>query len=480
MNRSLTQKTLVQSQSSILFNNSITHDSLISIQSQNRDKTFEYPPNPTISQSNHSELLKDSQVMLKLSQKKKQELSNLHQSIKDPNINIFKLKEGEYDNMTYQGKMQNKQVFIPRNQASEGRNNYKFQMSKQEYFDTIQNLPRANINPFHLVPDLNPQQQDLVSQQVPIYQKLSLKNQNRILDESIAVKENQKLEKKSAKSSSKNVETNTSKNEIVPYNSYALDQSEFDLFFKQQEQQQKMLIDQQIAIQEYGRNHPPNFQGKSELAQLAKCMILNQNNSPFCYQVSNTISLGRTADDLLTISKYNDKEYYHRIRSQDKNINIPQHIQNKLKSEPSFQQGSLVFGRIAKNIVQQHNPSLKQKYTQKEEEIQRKNNGYKKNLSLKRQNLYRNLGSYNILTHQLRIINEDYLQNLDKSSQKKEITSNRTEKSASFFQPAFLTQQQQQQQQQQINQQPEQQYLKKESNNQPFKMGFPLIGGCLC
>ncbi|KAL4444389.1 hypothetical protein ABPG74_016682 [Tetrahymena malaccensis] len=465
MNRSLTQKTLVQSQSSILFNNSITHDSLITNQSQNnRDKQFEYPPNPTISQSNHSELLKDSQVMLKLSQKKKQELSNLHQSIKDPNINIFKLKEGEYDNMTYQGKMQNKQVFIPRNQASEGKNNYKFQMSKQEYFDTIQNLPRASINPFHLVPDLNPQQQDLVSQQVPIYQKLSLKNQNRILDESLVAKENQMMEKKSAKTSSKNVETNTSKNEILPYNSYALDQSEFDLFFRQQEQQQKLLIDQQIAIQEYGRNHPPNFQGKSELAQLAKCMILNQNNSPFCYQVSNTISLGRTADDLLTISKYNDKEYYHRIRSQDKNTNIPQNIQNKLKSEPSFQQGSLVFGRIAKGIVQQHNPSLKFKYTKKEEEIQRKNNGYKKNLSLKRQNLYRNLGSYNILTHQLRITKEDYLQQLDKSGQKQEITSKRTEKSASFFQPAFLTQQQQQQQQ--TNQQQQQQNINKESINQ--------------
>lgn len=49
-------------------------------------------------------------------------------------------------------------------------------------------------------------------------------------------------------------------------NNYTLDQSEFDLFFKLQEKQQNSFMDQQQVINDYAKNHAPNFRFKSELA----------------------------------------------------------------------------------------------------------------------------------------------------------------------------------------------------------------------
>lgn len=72
-------------------------------------------------------------------------------------------------------------------------------------------------------------------------------------------------------------------------------------------------------------------------------MILNSNNSPFSLKLSNTISLGKTAEDLLTISKYNDKDYFQKIKALDKNSNIPPHLEKKLKGKASIPHGKIIL-----------------------------------------------------------------------------------------------------------------------------------------
>jgi len=69
--------------------------------------------------------------------------------------------------------------FIPPKEEGKNNNNYKFQMSEQEFKEQISKVPHAGLNPFHLIPDINPAMSDLVTQQLPIYNQLSQKSKHK-------------------------------------------------------------------------------------------------------------------------------------------------------------------------------------------------------------------------------------------------------------------------------------------------------------
>jgi len=52
-------------------------------------------------------------------------------------------------------------------------------MSEQEFKEQISKVPHAGLNPFHLIPDINPAMSDLVTQQLPIYNQLSQKSKHK-------------------------------------------------------------------------------------------------------------------------------------------------------------------------------------------------------------------------------------------------------------------------------------------------------------
>jgi len=52
-------------------------------------------------------------------------------------------------------------------------------MSEHEFKSQISKVPHAGLNPFHLIPDINPSMSDLVTQQLPIYNQLSQKSKDK-------------------------------------------------------------------------------------------------------------------------------------------------------------------------------------------------------------------------------------------------------------------------------------------------------------
>ena len=59
------------------------------------------------------------------------------------------------------------------------------------------------------------------------------------------------------------------------------------------------------------------------MAQLAKCMIMANNDSPLMLRMSDVTVFGRHGNDFLKASKVLDYEYYKDIFNKDKINKIP-------------------------------------------------------------------------------------------------------------------------------------------------------------
>lgn len=193
-------------------------------------------------------------------------------------------------------------------------------------------------------------------------------------------------------------------------NSSNLHLSEFELLNRKELALLRRREHNLTANTEKAKAHSKNFTNKADIAQLTKCLILDANNSPATFKASHTVSLGKSTADLLTISKIADRSYFQKIFDSDK-VHATSRVvertnsysnQGRCKAYNSFPShsqllsltpgGTRQFGRLISGTVEKHDPSKVLKYS-----TTPVTNFASRSISLRKQNIHRNLASYSYL-----------------------------------------------------------------------------------
>ncbi|EAR84519.1 hypothetical protein TTHERM_00655470 (macronuclear) [Tetrahymena thermophila SB210] len=319
----------------------------------------------------------------KLSKQKKNDLPDIYNLKKDTPVDIFKPKDGQYQNLNFKPKMNltNKDFYQPLQyvlrprkiknddkkdeeqivvgkkpsmKIFENKQNpkpvksiYKFQIEEENWVDSVK-PPRSSMNPLHLVPNPTQNKEDLEVKKANIQVKnIKTPFKNEFIGNQI--NNNEEITQKIGKE----LEEQFNNNETL--------KKEFQEFLKWQNQTQKGMS--RSTSQNHFYKNNSNITNQDHIIQIAKCLILTHNNSPSNLKNKRVITLGRPGDDFLRVTKYKDQIYYEKKMERDKvnqnwnevNGNFDElHYSSYMKG-----QQNLKISRLSKGIVEQQKPDLK-------------------------------------------------------------------------------------------------------------------------